>query len=168
MRCPLSSLDVATSSEMFLLTTWSLPQNHGYRNEPGKGFYETWFDIYRTRLGTICLFSWPKGGVFLAASAWESLGVKPVKPYRPAPFRYVSNCFMPCRRYLKTWTFARGSAVRVKIASIRKHVKKIPDFIASALEGLPTSCMGQGMLLTKQRRSLSASRRSSPLLNTKN
>ena len=91
MRCPLSSLDVATSSEMFLLTTWSLPQNHGYRNEPGKGFYETWFDIYRTRLGTICLFSWPKGGVFLAASAWESLGVKPVKPNRPAPFRYVSN-----------------------------------------------------------------------------
>ena len=47
MSHPLSALDVATSNDIFLMSTWSLPGNLGYQRCPGRTTAEKWFHIYR-------------------------------------------------------------------------------------------------------------------------
>lgn len=65
-------LDVASSFSMFLMTTWSLPENHGYSHLPGKNVAEKWLHIYRRSNGIPVV----TGALMWALSAALTLGAE--------------------------------------------------------------------------------------------
>ena len=72
MLSPLSAMDVATSHDMFLMTTWSLPENRGYKLEPGESPAEKYLHIYRKETGEPVT----TGALMWALSAALTLGAE--------------------------------------------------------------------------------------------
>ena len=72
MRSPLSALDVATSKHILLLTTWSLPGNRGYSQNPGGTFFDKWSHIYRKGNGDLVT----TGALMWALSAALTVGTE--------------------------------------------------------------------------------------------